>query len=102
MLFRSFAAPSADKGTSENADNNTFGEHNSTEVEYVHRVTGSIMQPYVINSHEQGSLDLMHHISFEGSQDQDLKQVGEEQNSSTADHSIFEGHSEQGTNKAEQ
>ncbi|CAM0957948.1 unnamed protein product [Alopecurus aequalis] len=96
----SFAAPSADKGTEEDAHNNPFGEHNSTEVGYVHGVIGTIMQPYVVHSDEQGSLE--HHISYEGAEDQDLKQVGDKQDSSTADHSIFEGHSEQEINKAEE
>uniref|UniRef100_A0ACD5W560 Uncharacterized protein n=1 Tax=Avena sativa TaxID=4498 RepID=A0ACD5W560_AVESA len=98
----SFAAPSVAKGTAENADNDIFGEHNNTEVEYVHGVIGSREQPYGIHSYEQGSLDRLHHDLSEEPLNHDLKQLGDTQDSSTADHRISEGHSEQEINKAEE
>uniref|UniRef100_A0ACD5ZGY6 Uncharacterized protein n=1 Tax=Avena sativa TaxID=4498 RepID=A0ACD5ZGY6_AVESA len=97
----SSAAASVAKGTAENADNDTF-EHTNTEVEYVHRVIHSSKQPYGIHSYEQGSLDVLHHDLAEEPLDHDLKQLGDKQDSSTADHSISEGDSEQEINKAEE
>nr|XP_051225784.1 protein NETWORKED 2A-like [Lolium perenne] len=97
----SFEVPSVDKVTAESAHNNPFGEHSSTEVEYAHGVIGSGMQPYVIHSHEQGSLDQLHHNVSEGSLDHNLKKAGDKQDSSTADHRIFEGHTKQDINHAE-
>jgi hypothetical protein len=97
-----FAAPSVDKGTEENADNDAFGEHGNKEVEYAHGVIDSSMLPHVIHSHEQGSLDLLDHISYEGLRDQNLKQVDDKQDSSSADHTISGDHSERKINKVEE
>ncbi|XP_020189892.1 protein NETWORKED 2A [Aegilops tauschii subsp. strangulata] len=94
----SFAAASVDNGTAENADNSTSGEHNNAEVKYNHGAIGSNMQPYVVHSHEQGSVDRLHQSSPEAPWDHDLKQVDGKQDSSTVDHSIFGGHSEQDMN----
>lgn len=94
----SFAAASVDKGTAENADSDTSGEHNNTEVKYNHGVIGSNMQPYVVHSQEQGSVDRLHQSSPEVPWDHDLKQVDGKQDSSTVDHSTSGGHSEQDMN----
>ncbi|KAE8797441.1 kinase-interacting protein 1-like [Hordeum vulgare] len=94
----SFAAASVDKGTAENADNSTSGEHNNIEVKYKHGAIGSNMQPYVVHSHEQGSVDRLHQSSPELPWDHDLKKVDGKQDSSTVDHSTFGGQSEQGMN----
>ncbi|VAH13200.1 unnamed protein product [Triticum turgidum subsp. durum] len=91
----SFAAASVDNGTAANADNSTSGEHNNTEVKYNHGAIGSNMQPYVVHSHEQGSVDRLHQNSPEVSWDHDLKQVDGKQDSLTVVHSTFGGHSEQ-------
>ncbi|KAM3400106.1 hypothetical protein ACQJBY_005163 [Aegilops geniculata] len=88
----------------ENADNHAFGEQNNKEVKYVHEIVGnngSSMQPYVVHSHEQGSLDRLHHISSEVPGDHHVKSVDDKQDSSTADHSISKGHSEQEMKKTE-
>uniref|UniRef100_A0A452XRB4 NAB domain-containing protein n=1 Tax=Aegilops tauschii subsp. strangulata TaxID=200361 RepID=A0A452XRB4_AEGTS len=101
----SFAVASVNKETAENADNSTSGEHNNAEVKYNHGAidnNGISMQPYVVHSHEQGSLDRLHHISSEVPGDHHAKLEDDKQDSSTAGHSISKGHYEQEMKKAEE
>ncbi|XP_051225784.2 protein NETWORKED 2A-like [Lolium perenne] len=98
----SLTAPPVSK---EISDEDASGEHNNKEVEYVHGTVGNLgssMQPYVVHSCEQGSLDQLHNISTDAPQDHDLKQVDDKQDLSTAGHSISAGHSEKEMNKAEE
>lgn len=100
----SFEAASVDKETAENADNNAFGEHNDTEVEYDHEIVsdnGSSMQPYVVHSHQQALLDQLHHISSAVPGDHGVKSEDDKQYSSTMGQSKSEGHPEQEMNKTE-
>ncbi|KAL6619706.1 hypothetical protein ACP70R_034845 [Stipagrostis hirtigluma subsp. patula] len=91
----SCAAATLDVGTTENADNNSSDDSNNGEQEYVQETsnTDSNVQPYIVHSCEQGSLEHLHHIS-PSKPEEIVKQEDSKQDHSTPCNTISEGNSE--------